>query len=66
MTPTASCRSLRLISAFLSLLHSKNSEAQHRALMESLRLVAETCRDVGITDELAPRLMNFKPDATAE
>eukprot|EP00966_Prymnesium_polylepis_P068930 1601355-Prymnesium_polylepis.1 len=48
----------------LSLLHSKTAEAQHAALLESLRLIAETCRDVGVTEEVSPRLLNFKPDST--
>lgn len=48
----------------LSLLHSKTAEAQHKAFKESLRLVAETCRAVGIPDEALPRLMEFNPTAT--
>eukprot|EP00966_Prymnesium_polylepis_P325229 7381210-Prymnesium_polylepis.1 len=48
----------------LSLLHSKTAEAQKVAMTESLRLIAETCRDVGITEEVSPRLLEFKPDAT--
>ena len=55
---------LQVTSLDLNLLHSKTSEAQHAAFKESTRLIAETCRDLGVTKELSPRLVNFKPDAT--
>eukprot|EP00966_Prymnesium_polylepis_P198499 4600160-Prymnesium_polylepis.1 len=55
---------LQVTALDLSLLHSKTSEAQKAAMVESLRTVAETCRDVGVTDDLSPRLLNFKPDST--
>ena len=48
----------------LSLLHSKTSEAQLAAFQASLKSVAELCRDVGVTDEVSPRLLDFKPSCT--
>lgn len=55
---------LQVTALDLSLLHGKTAEAQKAAFMESLRHVAETCRDVGVTDDLSPRLLSFTPDAT--
>ena len=42
----------------LSLLHSKTSEAQAAACRESIKLVAELVKDVGITDEVSPAILN--------
>ena len=48
----------------LNLLHSKTSEAQAAAFRESLRLTAELLKDLGITDEVSPRLLAFTPAST--
>ena len=46
------------------MLQGKTAEAQHAAFKESLELVTELCRDVGVTDDVSPRLMNFTVAAT--
>ena len=55
---------LQVTALDLSLLHCKNAQAQQAAYIQSLRHIAETCREVGITEDLSPRLLGFKPDAT--
>ena len=52
---------LHVTSLDLSLLHSKTSEAQAAAFKESLKLIAELLKDMGITDEVSPRILNFRP-----
>eukprot|EP00965_Chrysotila_dentata_P016294 538840-Pleurochrysis_carterae.AAC.1 len=43
------------------LLQSKTSEAQAEAFRESLRETAALLRDVGITEAMEPRILNFAP-----
>ena len=55
---------LQVTALDLNRLHSKTSEAQHEAFKGSLKLVAELLRDLGITEEVSPRLLNFKVAST--
>lgn len=55
---------LQITALDLSILHSKTAEAQNQAFKESLRLITETCRSVGMIEEALPRLIDFKPTAT--
>jgi len=48
----------------LSELHSKTAEAQHAAFKESLKAMAELLRDIGITDDLSPAILGFKPSSS--
>ena len=52
---------LHVMALDLSLLHSKTSEAQAAATKHSLKLIAELLNDLGITDEVRPAILNFRP-----
>eukprot|EP00965_Chrysotila_dentata_P056108 1859682-Pleurochrysis_carterae.AAC.1 len=43
------------------MLQSKTSAAQAEAFKESLREMAELLRDVGITETMEPRILDFVP-----
>eukprot|EP00965_Chrysotila_dentata_P173563 5729823-Pleurochrysis_carterae.AAC.1 len=46
------------------MLQSKTSEAQAEAFKESLRETASLLRDVGITEAMKPRILDFAPAST--
>ena len=55
---------LKVSALDLSELHCKTAEAQHAAFKESLKAMAELLRDVGITDDLSPAILGFKPSSS--
>eukprot|EP00965_Chrysotila_dentata_P064668 2144245-Pleurochrysis_carterae.AAC.1 len=46
------------------MLQSKTSAAQAKAFKESLRETAKLLRDVGITETIEPRILDFVPAST--
>eukprot|EP00965_Chrysotila_dentata_P162105 5353040-Pleurochrysis_carterae.AAC.2 len=46
------------------MLQSKTSAAQAEAFKESLRETAELLRDIGITETMEPRTLDFAPAST--
>ena len=55
---------LKVSALDLSELQCKTAEAQHAAFKESLKAMAELLRDVGITDDLSPAILGFKPSSS--
>jgi len=55
---------LQTIALDLSTLHGKSSEAQCAAFRESMRAVAEICRDLNVTTAVEPMLLNFTPSSS--
>jgi len=55
---------LQTIALDLSTLHGKSSEAQCAAFRESMRAVAEICRDLKVTTAVEPMLLNFTPSSS--
>eukprot|EP00965_Chrysotila_dentata_P167583 5533973-Pleurochrysis_carterae.AAC.4 len=46
------------------MLNSKTAAAQARAFKESMCSTAALLREVGITESMKPRILNFSPDST--
>ena len=55
---------LKVSALDLNHLHAKTSEAQAAAFRDSLKLIAELLKDLGITDDVCPGIRNFKPSCT--
>lgn len=58
------CGKLQITALDLNLLHSKTSEAQNAAFRESLKLCAEICRELGVSDDVSPAILEFTPSAS--
>jgi hypothetical protein len=48
----------------LSLMNAKTAEAQSQSFTDSLKLTAELLRDVGVTEEISPLIVDFKPESS--